>query len=955
MVFLLVCASPAAPVPEIIRYQSTLAVGGTNFHGAGYFKFALIDPSADRTYWSNDGTSEFGREPQNGLEVDVNQGLYEVFLGDTTLSNMVALPSAVFTNNSVYVRAWFSTGSTAYQAIEPDQIIPAVGYAMMSANVADGAVTTDKIAAGAVTAGKLAAGAVSGASIAPASINSSHLAANSAALNLQSSGGLVLSAQPNATNLTDAGLLRIGTVIAEQEKWSSNMGEYCLSPRSSPLAVWSGNEFIVWGGRTYANGSMDQSGGRYNAMTETWTPMSVRNAPPAGSSLVGSGAVWIGSDMLVLVNGDNGYRYAPLDDSWRRISSSNAPPNITGATLTWTGTELLVIGSTRPYRSYKPATDTWRAIASYPNSNAPSQRQYHSAVWTGSELIVWGGTAGSAKLRSGSRYHPITDSWQRINDIGAPTSRSAHTAVWTGSQMIVWGGQGSANQAETATGGIYDLQRDQWKAINTNGAPAGRQGHFACWTSSGMVIWGGYANSTQSGLRTRQAFNDGALYNLTTDTWTPISAAPTDPVAGFAAAWTGSAIMVWGGGYFDPRFNAAESPRIIEPYNNKGMVYKPVTDQWQPMAFAPGGRIGHSLVWTGHELIVWGGNLSGNPISNTTTGLAHTGARFDPIKGKWYPLSTRQTPTPRQKHQAIWTGSEMIVWGGEGRTNVESVSFAPINSFSFLNTGARYSPATDTWTPIPTNGAPEGRADFSMVWSGHEAIMFGGRMSTRVGANFPIIPLNTGACYDPVYDRWTSMTTANAPAPRYLHTAVWTGREMFAWGGLGVSNNITGSPNNNGGRYDPIRNAWRPISTVDAPSAYTNQTAVWTGQEVIVAGSPSASRQNGRYDLLADRWNALPTLNLGPAFRSQVTLWNGREVLVWGESGGNFAGGRFDPKDGTWQEMTKTGFPRGHINARAVWADDEMQLFGGMLTPLNLNSNLMRYSQTSKLYLYGKP
>ena len=43
--------------------------------------------------------------------------------------------------------------------------------------------------------------------------------------------------------------------------------------------------------------------------------------------------------------------------------------------------------------------------------------------------------------------------------------------------------------------------------------------------------------------------------------------------------------------------------------------------------------------------------------------------------------------------------------------------------------------------------------------------------------------LNTGGRYNPSTDSWTATSTTNAPAARYDHTAVWTGSEMIVWGG----------------------------------------------------------------------------------------------------------------------------------------------------------------------------
>ena len=70
---------------------------------------------------------------------------------------------------------------------------------------------------------------------------------------------------------------------------------------------------------------------------------------------------------------------------------------------------------------------------------------------------------------------------------------------------------------------------------------------------------------------------------------------------------------------------------------------------------APPGRQGHTTVWTGTEMIVWGGD--------SRNGLVSTGGRYNPIIDDWTKTSNTNPPTARDFHTAVWTGSEMIVWG----------------------------------------------------------------------------------------------------------------------------------------------------------------------------------------------------------------------------------------------------------------------------------------------------
>jgi hypothetical protein len=150
----------------------------------------------------------------------------------------------------------------------------------------------------------------------------------------------------------------------------------------------------------------------------------------------------------------------------------------------------------------------------------------------------------------------------------------------------------------------------------------------------------------------------------------------------------------------------------------------------------------------------------------------------------WIPTSITNTPTARFAHTAVWSGSEMIVWGGS-------------DGVGYLNTGGRYNPSTDSWTATTAVNAPTAREDHTAVWTGSEMIVWGGGGGSA---------LNTGGRYNPGTDSWTATSTTNAPSARYFHTAVWTGSEMIVWGGCCVFNT--------GGRYNPTTDSW----TAQAPS-----------------------------------------------------------------------------------------------------------------------------------------
>src|SRR5438105_5010274 len=227
-------------------------------------------------------------------------------------------------------------------------------------------------------------------------------------------------------------------------------------------------------------------------------------------------------------------------------------------------------------------------------------------------------------------------------------------------------------------------------------------------------------------------------------------------------------------------------------------------DTWTATSLinAPVARSAHTAVWTGSEMIVWGG-YNGSSFFNT-------GGRYDPGTDSWTATSTTNAPADRERHTAVWTGTEMIVWGGTP------------GGFSGLNTGGRYNPNTDSWTATSTTNAPAGRFGHTAVLTDSEMIVWGG---------FGGFPLNTGGRYDPGSNSWTATTTTNAPAARYSYPAVWIGSQMIVWGATDNTSYF-----NTGGRYNPGTDSWTATSIINAPGGRAYPTAVWTGSQMIVWG-----------------------------------------------------------------------------------------------------------------------
>ncbi|OGF68138.1 MAG: hypothetical protein A2Y62_19505 [Candidatus Fischerbacteria bacterium RBG_13_37_8] len=599
-------------------------------------------------------------------------------------------------------------------------------------------------------------------------------------------------------------------------------------------AVWAGSEMIIWGGDAGQPYEIN-TGGRYNPVSDSWIPTSTENAP---SARIGHKAIWTGSEMIIW-DGDGfgspktGGRYNPLTDSWIPITAALSAG--TGNSVIWTGSEMIIWGGMSDYNKYhnkgyryNPSSGAWLATSLI---NAPSPRQFHTAVWTGTEMIIWGGENQTGRLNDGSRYDPDTDSWSTITSVDAPEQRLLHIAIWSDIEMIVWGGFGINGMINT--GGKYNPATDAWTATTTINAPAPRYVSSGIWSGSELIIWGGYQQNNPS-------VNNGARYNPVTDSWLPTSynGAPTARMA-HSAAWTGVEMIIWGGFYFSPPL-----------FHNNGARYMPATDSWLPVTQnnAPISRNQHKTVWTGAEMIIWGGSGPGNQS---------IGGRYNPVSDSWTATSLDNVPEERWGFTAVWDGNEMIVWGGSGASQ-------------YFDSGSKYNPVTDAWTPTSTANVLSPRASHTAVWTGTEMIIWGGYLYDEGYYYY-----NDGRKYFPASDTWIATSLTDAPPERAGHTAIWTGNEMIVWGGQNDISLLSGS------RYYPVTDSWLPTSTIDEPYQTTDHTAVWSVDEMIVWGGMTTDK-GGRYDPIADIWEPT-TLENAPVERYYHTaIWTSKEMIIWG-------------------------------------------------------------------------
>jgi hypothetical protein len=321
-----------------------------------------------------------------------------------------------------------------------------------------------------------------------------------------------------------------------------------------------------------------------------------------------------------------------------------------------------------------------------------------------------------------------------------------------------------------------------------------------------------------------------------------------------------------------------------------------LTGTWKPTAEAPiDGRTQHGLVWTGSEVVVWGGTSSSDdPGQSVFEGITpRDGAAYEPVADRWRLIPN--APIPGRNGPVIaWTGSEVLVFGGRAgeATRVD---------------GAAWSPTTNAWRTIA-------RAPLD----GDETV--GGWLNGRL----VIVTSTSAASYDPATDRWNALPPA--PIRPGWRTAVVAGNRLFVvafgdgaslpvdWAVLDLTTStwrhgavpidplmagttFVGAGDRvvvlaTGQSFDPLTFRWQPAS--DRCDRAGNGS-IWTGRFVVGV--------TGAWDSVSGVCKDLPPApRRAPPFDDSAgrefaaAVWTGTQYVTW--SGGNGGDIVWVPKDG---------------------------------------------------------
>lgn len=301
------------------------------------------------------------------------------------------------------------------------------------------------------------------------------------------------------------------------------------------------------------------------------------------------------------------------------------------------------------------------------------------------------------------------------------------------------------NGGGDVTGEIYDPLTDTAVAI-ADSEQVWRFNPAVAWTGTELLMVGG---------NNGPGIDDLALaYDPTTDEWRTLSNPPGEVDAGDNSiagpgVWTGEKLLIW----------------------RNALVLDPATETWQAMAAMPGPRRAFpATVWTGKEIVVWGGCDAAIPLCDDSgTGLLTDGAIYEVATDTWRPMAP--SPLAPGVHPiGVLTDDGLLFYAGRTEPSVEGAQVA------------RYDPATGTWVELPDPPITP-RRDSAATWTGSHFVIWGGEATG-----------NDGAAFDPTTNSWIVLPEPPPGSARDRHAMAWITDRLYIVGGWRTNGPLTFIP-----------------------------------------------------------------------------------------------------------------------------------------------------------------
>ncbi|ONH29136.1 hypothetical protein BL253_17115 [Pseudofrankia asymbiotica] len=228
------------------------------------------------------------------------------------------------------------------------------------------------------------------------------------------------------------------------------------------------------------------------------------------------------------------------------------------------------------------------------------------------------------------------------------------------------------------------------------------------WTSATVAVsdttiylWGGSVAGAGNGA-VHEAGGDLA-FDVTTRTWSKLPPAPIEQRTGAVAVWTGAEVVVWGGAR-----DLGPSPKDnhLQAYTD-GAAYNPATRTWTRLPPAPVavGLVPVDAVVVDGKVVIWT-----HPMVRTSWEPDLAAQRtlvYDPATYQW-----RVAPGPGLIE---YSGGSPLVATSAGAIAVSGSVNQVDAPWNVRLSAARFDVATATWTPLPVPGFPPSLCPSSVV------------------------------------------------------------------------------------------------------------------------------------------------------------------------------------------------------------------------------------------------
>lgn len=330
-----------------------------------------------------------------------------------------------------------------------------------------------------------------------------------------------------------------------------------------------------------------------------------------------------------------------------------------------------------------------------------------------------------------------------------------------------------------------------------------------------------------------------AFYDFAAKEWTATPNAPLRPRNLEAAVWTGEQLLVWGGW-------SQQGER------GDGALWTP-GGGWRVMAVSPlAPRTEFAWAWTGDRLLVWGGG-AGSAINGENEQVFGDGAAYDPATDTWRRMADSPLE-PRQGVDGLWVEGELIVGGGYGAaTPVEDakpqVHRSPPTEECDGSSCRVTAGATVELPDLSVDG--ENFVDGAVYdpaadeWRRVPLPPKGSRGLAGIGhGRFIAAGRHQYAEYNPRLDRWVQR---DAPAVS-VRTSAWEafhigGRPVFLNTGPMVTMRDTDRPRRLGGVvFDDSTERWETLAEADTPQRHGAVVAAVGGERLFVWGGRSTTK-----------------------------------------------------------------------------------------------------------------